>query len=111
MANLSTAIDALIEKIKADYASWGNTGAPITDHRAQMIQEFNDGISYTVGKKYAKIVREGGGVWGFVVIAHDDKKFAYGDILKPAGWATPARNFARGNVFDDKVAARWTSAT
>jgi len=33
--------------------------------------------------------------------------FRYGDILKAASWATPARNGARGNVFEEYT-VRWT---
>jgi hypothetical protein len=36
---------------------------------------------------------------------------ANGDVLKSAGWKRPAKNFARGNIFDDKRGCgrvRWT---
>ena len=48
---------------------------------------------YTVdprGKKYARIVKDGESVWGFVEIAT-------GDIFKAAGWKAPAKH-ARGNI-------------
>ena len=37
-------------------------------------------------------------VWGFIVASENDKKFQVGDILMAAGWKSPARNKARGNV-------------
>ena len=48
-------------------------------------------------------------VSGFIVKA-GDKKFREGDMLKAAGWAAPARNFARGNILDGTGLnnARWT---
>ena len=52
-----------------------------------------------MGKKYVKVVTNES-VCAFVVACTNDKKFQYGDILKPACWKTPARNFARGNIFD-----------
>ena len=70
------------------------------DEILQLIEEFNESISYSVGQKYIKIVK-GGSVWGFVVNTDKDKKFRKGDILKAASWAAPARNAARGNVLDD----------
>ena len=75
-----------------------------------MISEYNREISYSAGSKYVKIVT-GNSVWGFVVRVHNDKKFRFGDILKAAGWKTPARNFSRGNVVDGNFGGvSWTGA-
>ena len=76
----------------------------------KMVVAFDEGISYKVNTKYIKITLEHGGIWGFVVNSDNDKKFRKGDILKAAGWATPARNFARGNILDGGYDARWTGA-
>ena len=43
-------------------------------------------FSYKVGQKYIKII--------------SNANFEEGDILKAAGWATPALNKARGNLFN-----------
>lgn len=55
-----------------------------------------------VGKKYIKIVTtecdNNRSVWGFINLCND--KFKIGDVLMAAGWAKPALNKARGNLFD-----------
>ena len=68
-------------------------------------------FDYKVGKKYIKIIsydnadKGGASVWGFINIA-DFKKglagitFLEGDVLKASGWATPALNRPRGNIYD-----------
>ena len=81
--------------------------------KERMYYEFATTLKENKGSKYIKIVT-GGSVWGFIVNTKTDNKFKYGDILKAAGWAAPARNFARGNVIDDSVedlrknSVRWT---
>ena len=50
------------------------------------------------GKKYIKLVCDKS-VHCFIVNTDTDKQFKYGDILKPASWNAPAKNFARGNIF------------
>lgn len=101
-------IEALMSAIRHNYANrkWSSNEFI----RDKMIKEFDEGVTFTEGKKYIKIVT-GNSVWGFVVNVDNDKKFRKGDILKPAGWATPARNFARGNVVDGKYSVCWTGAS
>ena len=110
-------LDELVELAKKDYRKWSDLGSRYdgeTDSRRKikddMISEYNREISYSDGSKYVKIIT-GNSVWGFVVRVHNDKKFRFGDILKPAGWKTPTRNFARGNVIDGNFGGvSWTGA-
>ena len=116
-ALLVDGLDELVELAKKDYRKWSDIGSRYdgeTDSRRKikddMISEYNREISYSDGSKYVKIIT-GNSVWGFVVRVHNDKKFRFGDILKPAGWKTPARNFARGNVVDGNFGGvSWTGA-
>lgn len=95
--NMNQAIEKLLTAIKDDYrdGSWKDF----------MIERFENGLQVQEGRKYIKIIT-GGSVWGFIVKG-EDKKFQAGDILKAAGWATPTRNAARGNIFGDYT-IRWT---
>ena len=79
-----------------------------SDVTAKMNADYADNFDIRYGKKYIKIVEKGGGVKAFVVGVDDDKKFKKGDILKPAGWAAPARNGARGNILEGNYAINWT---
>lgn len=117
VALLGEGLDTLVELAKEDYRKWSEMSSKFdgASHsrskiKEDMIADYNRGIHYYAGSKYVKIVT-GSSVWGFVVKVHNDKKFRFGDILKAAGWATPARNFARGNVLDgDFRGVRWTGA-
>ncbi len=107
------AVKILIEAIKEDYRTWGATRRDEqTDIqknvRAEMIKEFNEQISYSVGKKYIKIIQRNS-VWGFVVNCEDDKLFQDGDVLMASSWAAPARNFPRANIFKE-YQVRWAGA-
>jgi len=101
-------IQTLLETIKQDYFRWTsrNGTKELSDHNHQMISEFNEGLTYSEGKKYIKVLSNRS-VWGFVMI-NDDKMFKAGDILKAAGWNAPARNKARGNIFTDLSWVQWT---
>ena len=111
---MNNEMTALIENIKVDYLNWTTRCARVkgrntlSDINKEMIARFNENLTYKTGSKYIKIFTVGGSVWGFVVNTDKDKKFAKGDILKPAGWAAPARNAARGNIIDGGYIIRWT---
>ena len=100
-------LDAMLDHMNNDYRGWMKTDDPI---KKRMCSEYHAGLTYYMGKKYVKVI-SGNSVCAFVVACDGDKKFMFGDILKPAGWKAPARNFRRGNVLDrsfDRV--RWTGA-
>ena len=117
VALLGEGLDTLVELAKEDYRKWSEMSSKFdgASHsrlkiKEDMIADYNREISYSAGSKYVKVVT-GNSVWGFVVRVHNDKKFRFGDILKPAGWKTPARNFARGNVIDGNFGGvSWTGA-
>ena len=113
---MNNEMNTLIENIKADYFNWTTRCAgakgldALTEINERMIAEFNEGITYKAGSKYIKVIKERGGVWGFVVNTDNDKKFKKGDILKAAGYAAPARNSPRGNILEGGYTVGWTGA-
>ena len=101
LSGLSKMKAAMIE----DYAKFM---VPDTDTKKKMNAAYADNSDIRYGKKYIKIVENGGGVKAFVVGVDNDKKFKKGDILLPAGFNAPARNFARGNILDGGYGIAWT---
>ena len=102
---LEEGIDTLMGAMVDDYTGFM---PPVDKVRNEMNAKFIDELSFTVGSTYIKIFAKGGGVSAFIVKTENDKKFKKGDILKPAGWAAPARNAARGNILDGGYAINWT---
>ena len=117
-------IENVLETMREDYKRWTMQGRTVhqntddfcreMDVREKMTEEYCNGLEVTEGRRYWKITSTNGSgtqrsVSGFIVKA-GDKKFREGDMLKPAGWAAPARNFARGNVLDGTGVynVRWT---
>ena len=112
-------IEKVLEAMRNDYKRWH--GQMLKDDgdtesrrriRDEMTEDYCTGLRVEENRRYWKITSSKGSqtsVSGFIVKA-GDKKFLEGDMLKAAGWAAPARNFARGNVLDgyrvDEV--RWT---
>ena len=104
-------IEKVLEAMREDYKRWNRNGKTY-GLSAEMEKDYCEGLEVTEGSRYWKIIsdkRNSRSVCGFIVKS-GDKKFREGDMLKAAGWAAPARNFARGNVLDGSGVAnvRWT---
>ena len=110
---MSRALIKMAGVAKQDYGRfWSRAdGGQISEFAQAQLDNFMESLEFNSGSKYIKVIRNDGNqrmVWGFIVNSETDSKFKYGDILKAAGWAAPARNAARGNVFEDLSWIRWT---
>ena len=92
-------------------------GHGLNDHTKRMIARYKDNYTITYGKKYIKINGRGDSVKfngcfhdvkAFIIGVDNDKKFKMGDILKPAGWSSPARNYVHGNILKGGYSINWT---
>jgi hypothetical protein len=110
---MEIAVDSLITDIKENYKVWHKSvnhynhkldDNGLSDYDKERIAKFNDEIRVEIGSKYTKIFT-GSSIWGFIVNENNTVKciksgnyFTRGDLLKPASYKAPARNFARGNI-------------
>ena len=94
--DFDSALDGLVEDIHMDYARWSSrTEYPNVTRKVD--------ITIRPGRKFIKIIRQNS-VWGFVAKddgMHKGVPMKVGDVLKAAGWASPAKH-TRGNIFDGK---------
>lgn len=113
MKNLDLYINHILNDYKAFMNPDNRTGEVAKQVALEMIDQFQ--VEVVKGSKYLKIVtsKKNGNqrsVHSFICI-RDMGKFTSGDILKPASWAAPAKNFARGNLFQgDFSKIRWMGA-
>lgn len=56
-------------------------------------------VTYKAGRKFVKIIIQNPqqSVWGFINLTHE--RFMEGDVLLAQGWAGPALNKPRGNLY------------
>ena len=97
--DLATALIGYKDVIMADYAKFAKDLEFVRD---------NFGVEFAVGNKYVKVITVSAGGSRSVHSFVDSKT---GDIWKAASWKAPAKNFARGNVFNQSTYiknTRWT---
>lgn len=100
--DIKTALRSYLEHIYADYNKFNGT----EEFRAR----FAEGLEFKMGKKYVKVIHHRS-AHSFIVNVHDDPNFKFGDILKAASWSSPAKNYARGNIFEGNFGGiSWTGA-
>ena len=96
VSDFDSALNRLLDNIHKDYQGWSSrieysSGSERVD------------ITIKPGRKFIKIIRDNS-VWGFVAKSdgtHKGVPMKTGDVLKAAGWASPAKH-TRGNIFDNK---------
>ena len=99
---LAMALIGLKDLIVADYAKF---------LKELDYSEDKFGVEFDEGKKYVKIVTISGGGSRSVYCFVEKEN---GNIWRAASWKAPARNFVRGNVFDQKSyidRIRWTGVS
>ena len=97
--NMTDGINNMTDAMIEDYNDFIST--------ERMQDKFANSFEIRKGKKYIKVINDNA-VKCFIVNTTEDKVFEYGDILKPAGWNAPARNYKRGNVLEGNYLMNWT---
>jgi len=107
--SMEEGIALAVEKMILDYMEFCS--------RDEMKRRFISSIKIEQLQKWVKITADNG-VKMFIVTAPNVERngtsglFEIGDILKPASYKAPTKNFARGNVFKPGglKSIRWTGA-
>jgi hypothetical protein len=112
--DLDIALTMYADHLIKNYNQWNkNAASSATAGQFGAIDGKYD-VWFERGRKFIKVVKSSWGsrsVHSFICI-QPHGKFQFGDILKAASWAAPAKNFARGNVLNPSsyFQHRWTGA-
>jgi hypothetical protein len=95
---VKTEVDAYLQAIYIDFTKRLTSSRVLPDDIQETNDLFKSKLKADEGSVYIKVVSNGA-AHSFIV-KNDGPKFKKGDILKAASWASPAKNYARGNIFD-----------
>lgn len=112
MDEFSTALSDYAKHLCEDYRTWMKRTCSMEQVSDEELAK-RYMVRFEEGKKFIRVVHSNGvsrSSHTFIVLK-DDAKFKRGDILKSASWASPAKNFARGNILrGDWSNVSWTGA-
>jgi hypothetical protein len=114
--NFDVFLKKYFDHIKSDYVNWMRDGRDMESDIQkkvvdEMIDNFKESMRFEPGRKYGRVVTDNG-AHSFISLCNDDKRFPYGTIMKAATWAAPAKNFGRGNIFEEDFSrVTWTGAS
>lgn len=97
---MNTQIEALIIHLNTQYKNYLLKSKLSQEQIENLIK--NHDFSFVEGKTYTKILSNSyrnKSAYCFIV-NEDNQKFKKGDILKAASWNAPAKNKARGNIYN-----------
>ena len=101
--DLDVAVPMYEDYLKASYARLRGDNSP---------ERYS--IQFSQGRDYIKVIQydaSGHRSAHSFICLKDNGKFKVGDILKAATWNAPARNFARGNITEQKYGTiTWAGA-
>lgn len=99
MKDLESAVNIYIAEINNVFCVNYTSGENETKVKAVYAKNYVKIIKASFNVETGEELDMTASVYCFVVKNEHDSKYNVGDILKPAGWKAPARNFIRGNVF------------